>query len=213
MGTVIGNWDNLQAGLLVTLEIFIYSMIISTVIGVFIGYLRSTRILLINIPLRVLIEIFRGLPTLVTMFFVFFAIPIMFGLRIPSREAAIIGLSLWCISEIAEIVRGAIQSIPKGQTEAGRSLALSTYQLMVFVILPQAIRRMLPPMVGLYTRLMKGTAMAALIGVQDIMWHSKVIVERTFAAFEVFGFVMLVYFLICYPLSIVSLRLEKRLLV
>lgn len=213
MEVIVNNWHFLFDGLMIALKVFIFSTVISTITGIILGVIRTTKILPLSLLSRLFVEVFRGLPVVVTMFFVFFAVPIALGLNIPSIPAAIIGLSLWCLSEIAEIVRGAIQSIPKGQYEAGKSMAFTNTQLMRYIILPQATRRMLPPLIGVYIRLLKGTALASLIGVRDLMWYSRIIVERTYASFEIFGLVMLIYFVVCYPLSVLGLKLERKFVV
>ncbi|MHB9094800.1 MAG: amino acid ABC transporter permease [Eubacteriales bacterium] len=209
---VVKNWSFLANGLQATIEIFIISLVASTVLGVLMGALRTSKVFLILITTRAFIEVFRGLPTLITMFFVYFAVPMLFKLQIPSYLAAIIGLTLWGLSEIAEIVRGAIQSIPKGQIDAGKATALNNVQVFIYILLPQAVRRMLPPLIGVYTRMVKGTAMASLVGVNDFVMAGKMVVERTLEPLEVYVFIMAIFFIINYPLSVLSNRLEKKLI-
>jgi polar amino acid transport system permease protein len=175
------------------------------------GALLQAKAAAVWLTVRAVVEVFRGLPVPITLFFVFFAVPMLTEIDIPSKPAAILGLTLWSMSEIAEIVRGAIQSIPKGQTEAGKALALTYTQILVWILLPQAMRRMLPPLVGIYNRLAKSTALAALIGVRDLVTAGQIVIERTMASLEVYTFIVLVFFALCYPLSLVSYRLEKRL--
>jgi len=209
---VVKNWSFLAAGLWATIEIFVVSMIAGTVLGVLMGVLRTSRVFLIQITTRAFIEVFRGLPTLITMFFVYFAVPMLFQIEIPSFLAAVIGLTLWELSEIAEIMRGAIQSIPKGQVEAGRAMALNKAQVLIYILMPQAVRRMLPPLIGVYTRLVKGTALASLVGVNDLVMAGKIVVERTLEPLEVYVFIMAVFFIINYPLSVLSRKLERKLI-
>lgn len=209
---VVKNWSFLATGLQATIEIFVVSMVAGTVLGVLMGVLRTSRVFFIQITTRAFVEVFRGLPTLIAMFFVYFAAPILFRIEIPGFLAAVIGLTLWELSEIAEIMRGAIQSIPKGQVEAGKAMALNKAQVLIYILIPQAVRRMLPPLIGVYTRLVKGTALASLVGVNDLVMAGKMVVERTLEPLEVYVFVMAVFFIINYPLSILSRRLEKKLI-
>jgi polar amino acid transport system permease protein len=109
-------------------------------------------------------------------------------------------------------VRGAIQSIPRGQMEAARSLGLSYVQAMRYVIFPQAIRRMIPPMMGLFTTLIKDTSLAAIVNVFELTTAARQVVERTLASFEIWLVVAGMYFLVCYPLSVLTQRLERRLI-
>jgi len=208
---IADNWPVLSAGIWETIQIFLISLVLGTVLGIPLGTLFQAKAAVVRLAVRAFVEVFRGLPVPITLFFVFFAVPMLTGIDIPSKPAAILGLTLWSMSEIAEIVRGAIQSIPKGQTEAGRALALTYPQILVWILLPQAVRRMLPPLVGIYNRLAKSTALAAMIGVRDLITAGQIVIERTLASLEVYTFIVVVFFALCYPLSIISYRLEKRL--
>ena len=209
---IVKNWVSLAEGLKATIEIFVVSIIAGTVLGVLMGVLRTSKVFLVQITTRAFIEVFRGLPTLITMFFVYFAVPMLFQIEIPSFLAAVIGLTLWELSEIAEIMRGAIQSIPKGQVEAGKAMALNKAQVLIYILIPQAVRRMLPPLIGVYTRLVKGTALASLVGVNDLVMAGKMVVDRTLEPLEVYIFIMAVFFIINYPLSVLSRKLERKLI-
>jgi polar amino acid transport system permease protein len=208
---IMDNWTLLSAGIWATVQVFLYSLVLGTVLGIPLGVLRNSKIAAVRLPVQGIIEVFRGLPVPITLFFVFFAVPMVLQLDIPSKIAAVSGLTLWCMSEIAEIVRGAIQSIPKGQTEAGKSLALTYVQILLLILLPQAMRRMLPPLIGIYNRLAKSTALAALIGVRDLITAGQIVIERTMASLEIYLFIIAVFFVLCYPLSFFSYRLEKKL--
>ncbi|GCL72595.1 amino acid ABC transporter permease [Paenibacillus naphthalenovorans] len=208
---IIDNWPLLSKGVWVTVEIFVYTLVLGTALGIPLGVLRNSKIAAVRLPVFGIIEVFRGLPVPITLFFVFFAAPYVLHIDIPSKIAAVSGLTLWCMSEIAEVVRGALQSIPKGQTEAGKAHALTYFQILVWILLPQAFRRMLPPLIGIYNRLAKSTTLAALIGVRDLITAGQIVIERTMASLEIYLFIIAVFFILCYPFSIASFYLEKKL--
>ena len=166
--------------------------------------------------LRAYVEIWRGLPIIITLFFVFFALPII-GITISTFVSAAIGLTLWGSANVAEVVRGAVQSVPYGQTEAAAALGFPWAGRMVNVILPQAARRSLPPLVGLVVNLTQQTSLAAIIGLLDIVEASERSIERltlsgtSTHAVPILGAVLAVYFVICLPLTILSRRLERAL--
>ena len=130
--------------------------------------------------LRVYLELFRAIPVLVWLYLLFFGLPIFFGLSIPSFWCAVLVLSLWGASEVGEVVRGALHSLPRGQREAGLSIGLSDPQLYGYVLLPQALKRMTPPTINVYTRIIKTSSLAVLIGVVDVIKVGQQIIERTY---------------------------------
>ena len=157
------------------------------------------------------VEILRGIPLLVLMFFVFFGLP-QLGIRLDNSVAAIVALGLWGAANGSEIVRGAIFSIPRGQTEAGTAVGLNWMQVMSYVVLPQALRRMIPPFMSLFTSVVESSSLAALIGVMDLLETVRVKVETDQNLwFPLLLTVLLMYFFINYPISLLSQRLEKRL--
>ena len=130
--------------------------------------------------------------------------------------ACILVFSLWGIAEMGDLVRGAISSLPKHQSESGRALGLSEMQIQIFIILPQSFRRLLPPLVNLFTRMIKTTSLAALIGVSDILKVAQQIIEvgaikAPHLSFWLYALVLLTYYVICATLSFFAKRLEKRL--
>lgn len=204
-------------GLVVTVELSLISGLIGCVAGVVLGSLQVLRLPAATLPVRAYVEVWRGLPVVLTLFFIFFSLSAV-GIKLPAFVAAVIGLSLWASANIAEIVRGAVSSITTGQWEAATALGLGWYRSMVHVILPQAVRRMLPPLVSLLTNLIQTSALAAIIGVADLLNTAQRQIQRLTIlgnshALEILGGVMILYFLICFPLTRVSARLERRLLV
>lgn len=203
--------DLFTRGLETTLAISVAAMLISVAGGVFLGILRAIRNPLVDAIVIAYVEVLRGIPLLVLMFFVFFGLP-QLGLHFDNGPAAVIALGLWGAANGAEIVRGAIFSIPSGQTEAGTAVALNWMQVMSFVILPQALRRMIPPFMSLFTSIVESSSLAALIGVMDLLEVVRVKVETDQNLwFPLLVTVLLIYFFINYPISLLSQRLEKRL--
>lgn len=205
----------MAGGLVTTVELSLVSGVIGCLLGLLLGSLQTLRAPLLTLPIRAYVEIWRGLPIILTLFFIFFSLPAL-GVRLPAFAAAVIGLSLWASANIAEIVRGAVGSIARGQWEAASALGLSGWQSMVRVILPQAVRRMLPPLVSLLTNLVQSSALAAIIGVLDLLLAGQRQIQRLTLlgnphAIEILGAVMLIYFLICFPLTRASALLERRL--
>jgi polar amino acid transport system permease protein len=170
----------LARGAAQTLSISLLSIAFSTLGGVLYGVLRSLQRKVLDVPLRIYLELFRAIPVLVWLYLLFFGFPIFFGISIPSFTCAVLVLSLWGASEVGEVVRGALQSLPRGQREAGLSIGLSGTQLYGYVLLPQALKRMTPPTINVYTRIIKTSSLAVLIGVVDVIKVGQQIIERTY---------------------------------
>jgi polar amino acid transport system permease protein len=166
-----------------------------------------------RLPLRLAaksyIALLQGTPLLVQLFLAFFGLALL-GYNVSPLTAAALALTLYASAFLAEIWRGAIESVPRGQWEGAKSLALSPWQQMRFIILPQALKVGVAPTVGFSVQVVKGTALASVIGFVEITKAGSVIVNATFDAFRVYGFVALFYFALCYPLSLGAKALEKR---
>ena len=164
-------------GLLRTVELAALAIILSSLVGLILGLIATLPFVLSRILVRAYIELWRGLPVLVSLFLIFFALPVV-GLTLSTLLSAAIGLTLWGSANIAEIVRGGIKTIPTGQHLASTALGMSWLTRMRYVILPQAWRRLLPPTIGIWSILVQGTSAAALIGYHDILFVSRSNVER-----------------------------------
>jgi polar amino acid transport system permease protein len=178
--------------------------------GLVYGVLRNLGVRWLDWVLLVYLEAFRAIPVLVWLYLFFFGLPIFFGLSIPGFWCAVLVLSLWGISEAGEVVRGALRSIPQGQREAGLAIGLGLPALYGRVLLPQALRRMTPPMINVFTRLIKTSSLAVLIGVVDVIKIGQQIIERTYESVLIYSFLFLFFFFVCYPLSAASRVLERR---
>jgi polar amino acid transport system permease protein len=194
----------------------------SVVVGITLGTLLTIRWRFIRGPIRLYIEVWRGLPIIVTIFFIYFALPSL-GVRLSGFLAAGIGLALWGSAQIAEATRGAVQSIPREQHEAASALGFGWVGRHVFIILPQSFRRLLPPLVSLVVNIIQNTTLASIIGVAELLATGTRSVERVFSpppigtgqieSPEIYGFVALVFFVISFPLTRLAAYLERRLVV
>ncbi len=207
---VVENLPYLLRGTVITVGISVAVILLGTSAGVVAGLLRFVPWAPVHSSVRWMVEFVRAVPLLLQIFFIFFGLPTI-GLKIPTFPAAVLAMSLWMMANTAEVVRGGIQSIPRGQTEAARSTGLSGIQVMRYVIFPQAIRRMLPPFVGLCTILIKDTSLAAIIGVFELTRAAQETIERTFRSFEIYLVAAAIYFCLSYPLSLLAERAETRL--
>ncbi|KAB2713014.1 amino acid ABC transporter permease [Brucella intermedia] len=156
------------------------------------------------------IQVFQGTPLLIQLFFVYFGLPIL-GIRVDIWVALIIGLSLHASAFLGEIWRGSIQAVSTGQDEAARALGIGYFHRMKDVVLPQAFRIGLPATIGFLVNLIKGTALAALLGLTELTRSGQLMANITFEPMKVYGTVGLIYFIICVPLTYYSARIEKRL--
>lgn len=170
---------------------------------------RLTHNKLVQQCIYLYIEIFQGIPLLMQMFLCFFGLS-MLGYEISAWSAAILSLTLFSSAFLVEIWRGCIDTLPKGQWEASRCLGLSFLQTLRFIVLPQAIRVALAPTVGFSVQVIKGTALASIIGFAELTKVGTMLNNATFEPFKVFALVALIYFALCYPLSLYSKHLEKK---
>ncbi|GJC06612.1 glutamine ABC transporter permease [Aeromonas hydrophila] len=193
-----------------TLAISLLAILFATLGGVGYGVLAQQGGRLTRGVLRVYLELFRVVPVLVWLYLFFFGLPIFFGLDIPAFWCAVLVLALWGASEVGEVVRGGLGSLARGQQEAGLALGLSRWQLYRHVLLPQALQRLTPPTINIYTRIIKTSSLAVLIGVVEVIKVGQQIIERTYGSLLIYGLLFLFFFLVCYPLSLTSRRLEQQ---
>jgi His/Glu/Gln/Arg/opine family amino acid ABC transporter permease subunit len=208
----------LHTGLVMTLKIAAFAVLGSALVGIVLGTLLTVRVLLVRAAIRAYIEVWRGLPIIVTIFLIYFGLPSL-GVRLTAFNAAWIGLTLWGSAQIAEATRGAIQSVPREQHEAAAALGFGWAGTMVNVIFPQASRRLLPPLVSLLVNVIQNTTLAALIGVAEVLQAGQRSVERLQLtppsdshAFSIYLGVMAMFFVISFPLTRLAAYLERRLI-
>ena len=180
--------------------------------GVLVALARTGPFRWLRLAAAGFIKVFQGTPLLMQLFLAFFA-PGIFGIDVDPWAAAALGLSLHASAFLGEIWRGSIEVVPAGQSEAATSLGLRYWPTMVLIVAPQAVRIAIPPTVGFLVQLIKGTSLASIIGFVELTRAAQIINNATFHPFTIFGMVALAYFAICWPLSIYSRRMERRLAV
>jgi glutamine transport system permease protein len=201
----------LAKGAAITLKISVISLLIAFVIGLLTGLMSISSKKMVRFIAEFYVDVIRGTPLLVQIFFVYLAIPVILDIRIPAETAGIIAVSLNAGAYISEIFRGGIISISKGQSEAARSLGLSSYLTMRLVILPQAIRRMIPAFVNQFIVSLKDTSLLSVIGIRELTQTGEIIISTNYKVFEIWSTVAVFYFIIIYILSRLSRMLERRL--
>lgn len=209
------NMQRLMGGLLITARIALLSIIAGSLLGLLLGLVQTTKSKLVRFLCRFYLELFRIIPILVWLFIVYFGIPSMLDIHVEGEAVAVVVFSLWGAAEMGDIVRGALVSLPKHQMESGKALGLSFWGLYRYILIPQAIRRMLPGAINLSTRMVKTTSLVVMIGVIDVVKIGQQIIELSIlkaptASFWVYGFIFILYFIICYPLSRLSKQLEAK---
>ncbi|WGV59998.1 amino acid ABC transporter permease [Brevibacillus brevis] len=200
----------LAQGSVVTLKITIISLFFALLIGLLFGLMSTTRSKLLRGIATAYVDFLRGTPLLVQIFFIYFGLPPVLDIKIPETTAGILALSLNAGAYLAEIFRGGILSIDKGQMEAARSLGLSHGKAMRLVILPQAVRRMIPAFVNQFIVTLKDTSLLTVIGIRELMNSGEIIISSNFRSFEIWAVVAVFYFLMIYILSLLSRSLERR---
>src|ERR1700722_2610052 len=187
------------SGILVTLAYTFASIALGLIIGLLVGLGRISKSRLLNLPLIAYIEAFRCTPLLVQLVWFYYALPVLLGIQIPAMAAAVMTLSAYTGAFYAEIFRGGIISIEQGQWDAAKALGLRRWPMMWRVILPQAVRRMIPPFVNQSITQLKNTSLVSTIAVPDLLSKGPRIPPDTFRPWEVYTVVPLIYFRILFP--------------
>ncbi|KXB68074.1 ABC transporter, permease protein [Aedoeadaptatus coxii] len=190
-------------------------MALSIFFGLIFGWIMTKESKIIRAVSKLYLEFMRLMPQLVLLFIVYFGLAKALNIHISGFHAAIIVFTLWGTAEMGDLVRGAISSIPKHQYEAAASIGLTRLQTMGYIILPQALRRLIPQAMNLVTRMIKTTSLIALIGVIEVIKTGQQIIEATrleipTAALWIYGVIFILYFAICYPLSTLAGKLERK---
>lgn len=200
---------SLLRGLQVTFEVSVLSVALSLAAGVLFGVVLAYGPLLLRLPIRAAVDVVRGIPVLVLIFFVYYVFPAM-GIELGAFVAAVAALSLFSACQVAEITRGAITSVHHGQMEAARAIGLTFPQCLFSVIFPQALRRFLPPWINSVTDTVKGSALVSLLGIVDLMLAIQQVIGRTYEPMPFYILGALIYLVINYALSSASRRLEAH---
>jgi polar amino acid transport system permease protein len=198
-------------GIGVTLGYTIGTILIGLLIGLVIGVGRLSHSWLVNAPLVAIIEVFRCTPLLVQIVWFYYALPVILNVQIPAVVAATLVLSLYTGAFYAEIFRGGIVSIEQGQWDAARALGLSPWNVMRKVILPQAVRRMVPPFMNQSIIQLKNTSLVSTIAVPDLLYQGTLITSDTYRPLEVYTVVAVIYFVLLFPTTLLAQWYERRL--
>lgn len=206
------TWDivrNLMLAWRWTILLTLVTFVLGGTLGLVILFMRTSRQRWLRQVARLYIELFQGTPLLMQLFLVFFGIA-LFGIEVPAWLAAGLALMCWSASYLAEIWRGCVEAVPKGQWEASSVLAMGYFQQMRHIVLPQAFRIAIAPTVGFGVQIIKSTAVTSIIGFVELSKAGTVITNATFRPFTVFAIVGVFYFVLCWPLSKYSQSLERK---
>ena len=209
------NMARLMSGLAVTIKIALIAVVLSLIFGVIFGIIMTSKNLIVKAVCRFYLEAIRIIPILVWLFLFYFGLTRAMGIHLEGEFISIVVFTMWGTAEMGDIVRGAVTSMPKHQTESGLSLGLTKLQIYRYILVPQTVRRVLPGAINLATRMVKTTSLVVIIGVVEVLKVGQQIIEggilNTLAApLWVYGFIFFLYFILCYPISIVAKRLEAK---
>ena len=209
------NFIRLLGGLWTALEISLISVGLSIPLGILLGIVMTIPNKAIKVITKIYLEIIRIMPQLVLLFIVFFGATRTLGINLSGEVASVIVFTLWGTAEMGDLVRGSIISIPKHQSESSLALGLSKAQTYLYVIIPQTVRRLLPLSINLVTRMIKTTSLILMIGVVEVIKVAQQIIEANRAtspnaAFGVYLVVFIMYFIVCFSISMVAKHLEKK---
>lgn len=209
------NLTRLFAGLWTSIWIALVSLVIGLILGLIFGILRTSHSKILRFILRLYLEFFRIVPTVVLLFLAYYILPRQFHFNWPASWMAVLAFSLWVAAEFSDIVRGALQSVPQSQVNSGLALGFSRWQLYRFVLLPQAFKLEVPATINLATRVIKTTSLLMLISVIEVINVGQQIIEANnqrypTGVFWVYAFIFILYFIIDYPLSAWSKHLAKE---
>ena len=210
-----GVMPRLLQGLWVTVWIAAVSVIASVPVGLLVGWLMTLKSRVVRVLMRIYLDFIRIMPQLALLFLAYYGFARWFDWSLDATGACVLVFILWGGAELGDLVRGALQSIPEIQSESAYVLGLSNWQGFVHVILPQALRRLLPASVNLATRIVKTTSLAVLLGVVEVIKVGQQIIDANRFQYPtgtlwIYGVIFFMYFIVCWPLSIVARRLEKR---
>jgi polar amino acid transport system permease protein len=192
----------LLEGLWITIQLSMVTIFCGSMLGAIIGMLRTLDTKLVTYPLGIYIHTLRGTPFLIHLYFVYFILPEtgISWLQLEAYTAAVVALSLYTSTYVAEIIRGAIEAVPRGQSEAARATGMTALQSMWYVVLPQAVKLMIPPMGGIYVMIIKGTSIVSVIGIAELVRAGEHATQRhPRDLMLIYGMTALLYFIYCYP--------------
>lgn len=206
----LNHFNYLLMGLQWTIILSILAFVLGGIAGFIVMLGRISSVPFIRMVTLIYVQIVQGTPLLIQMFIIFFGLSVV-GIELPALVAAGIGMMVYSSAYLGEIWRGCVQAVPRTQFEAAECLAIDRWHTLVDVILPQAMRIATPPTVGFMVQLIKNTSLASVVGFVELTRASQVINNSLFQPFLVFGIAAVLYFCVCYPLSVWSRKLERKL--
>ena len=209
---VVENLPLLLEGYRTTVVVSVLAMLVSLALGILVAALRTSGLRPLGWLGTAYVELFRNTPLLIQLYFYFFGLTRL-GVRLSAFEAGVAALGIYTGAYVAEVVRAGVLSVDRGQTEAARALGLGNLQTLRFVVLPQAVRTVLPPLGNLGIALIKNSALVGSIALADLLYVSDLVQSRTFRTFEVFTAVIVFYLSLTLPLALLVSRVERRLAV
>jgi polar amino acid transport system permease protein len=199
-------------GIALTLYLASISCVLSFIGGLFLGLMNISHIRVIRYLSSAILNLIRGMPLLLFILWMYFLLPALLGRTFPENWTVIVALTLFTSAYMSQIVKAGVEGIPKGQTEAALSTGLQPWQAMVFIVLPQGLRNMIPSFVNQFVSMIKDTSLAFIVGVSELTHVATQINNRTtIYPTEIFFFIAVIYFIICYAFTSLSRWLEKRL--
>jgi len=207
---ILENLPYMLSGLRLTVWLAALSMVGSFAGGLVLAVARMADTRWLRWPARAYVDVIRTVPLIMVIFWIFFLLPVVSGQPTTPVKAALVALILFNSSYMAEVIRAGIQSIPRGQAEAARATGLTYVRTMRHVILPQALKNMIPALVNRFVALFMGTSLAYIIGVTEFFRAANNVNNRVYRSYEIYTFVALVYFACCYSLSLLSRTIERR---
>lgn len=209
------NFIRLLGGLWVTVKISLMAVLLSVFLGTFLGMLMTLKNPVTKCVTKIYLEFIRIMPQLVLLFLVYFGMTKSFGINLSGEVSAVIVFTLWGTAEMGDLVRGALISIPRHQYESGAAIGLTKIQIYRYIIIPQTLRRLVPLAINLTTRMIKTTSLIVLIGVVEVLKVAQQIIEANRytvpdSALWIYGTIFFLYFIVCWPISLLAGRLEKK---
>lgn len=197
-------------GAIVTAQITFWATLIGILVGLPLGLMRRSEFALLRVPASTFIELFRSTPALVQLVWIYYSLPILTGLQMSNFVSVSIGLGLHAAAYFAEIFRAGVNSIARGQWDAARAIGMSYTQAMRRIILPQAVRRMVPPFINEFASLIKLTTLGSVLAVYELLHEANNLINNTYRPLEVYTVLAVAFAVLIYPIIFASQRLEQR---
>ncbi|AXI03969.1 amino acid ABC transporter permease [Aquirhabdus parva] len=209
-----GHLERLLAGLWVTARIAFISVFFSAILGTLLGVIMTSKSRVVRLACQLYLEAMRIIPILVLLFIFYFGLATWLDWQLSASGVCIVVFVLWGTAEMGDLVRAAITSIDRHQRDSAYAIGLTQRQALLYVVFPQSLKRVTPGAINLFTRMVKTSSLAALIGVVEVIKVGQQIIENSLltvpsASLWIYGFIFILYFLICYPLSLLATHLER----